>query len=153
MSRPWTPGPWQWVLMGSEGGVVRATGRGVTAREHKSWRDDGHTPDIVNVRYGQFDELQANGRLIAAAPELYDALEFASLWMWDPDEGPVDSYERINDWFMRETGYMRPGKSYPMETPPPDDLQQIWDRWRVQKSREVLAMIRAALAKLEGKES
>ena len=80
--------------------------------------------------------------------ELEEALTIATRWMWDPDENSVRSFERINEWFMKETGHMRPGKSYSMETPPPDNLQQIWDEWRTQKSRDVLAQARAAL---EGK--
>lgn len=141
--KKFTPGPW---VIGDENNQHAQ----VCLGDSNCSVDMRRFADYPNCPGMSRDEMLANAALIAAAPDLYDALDAASLWMWDPDENSVESFERINEWFMKETGHMRPGKSYPMETPPPDNLQQIWDEWRTKKSRDVLLAIRAALAKARG---
>lgn len=77
--------------------------------------------------------------------KMEEALDFAGRWFWNPDEGTIEQYERIGEWFTQETGLMRPGKSYPMEgPPPPEDLERIFREWCVQKSRQAHALIRSA---------
>ena len=62
MSNAWTPGPWafhkrgQRVYGGKTGGM-----------------------DVAQVRINP--DFEANGHLIAAAPDLYAALEMAQLWL------------------------------------------------------------------------
>ena len=60
-------------------------------------------------------------------------------------ESENDRFERIGEWFQSETGYLRPGKSYPMTGPPPEDREQVWDAWLARKR----SVTRAALAALK----
>ncbi len=71
----WTPGPWL------------RDGRTVYALEHAGWRKS--VEQFKNRFYASVqqtpttpeEEIEANARLIAAAPELYEALaEFMDIW-------------------------------------------------------------------------
>lgn len=62
-------------------------------------------------------------------------------WAWNPDKNANETFEDIASWFYDETGYLRPGKSYPCAYPAPEDRQLKWDEWRQQKAREFLAGI------------
>jgi hypothetical protein len=93
-----------------------------------------------------------------AALSRVEALE-ASLremteWFWGvKTEDAFESFERVGEEFYRDTGMMRPGKSYPMESYPPDDdvRRKTWDEW-VKKKRDALeAKARAALRAGEAK--
>ena len=68
---------------------------------------------------------------------LKTAVQFAKSWAWNPDEDPNGQFERIGDMFQFETGYLRPGKSYPDVSPAPENLQKIWDEWRTEQSRKL----------------
>lgn len=83
--RKWTPGPWVIDDMGIWGCRVltkapnlngdRVTGHGST---------DGFVCGLGDAEYYEYsnaDEQLANAQLIAAAPDLYKALEMAALWL------------------------------------------------------------------------
>lgn len=76
MTRRWTPGPWEYrPQQYDDWGIVRSAdsawdgivARGFGARYLDESEEDRH-------RAARTDPYEANARLIAAAPELYDAL-------------------------------------------------------------------------------
>lgn len=69
-----TPGPWVFRELTSE----PVDGLGYIEREKHDGKEIAHHGDMGRSR----DENRANGNLIAAAPELYEALQ----WMVDNDE-------------------------------------------------------------------
>ncbi len=78
---------------------------------------------------------------------LREALELAAKWLTNPDESATDSFERIADWFYRDTGFLRPGKSQPLEMGEnADQRQEAWKSWVESKQREVYDSVRDALA-------
>ena len=57
------------------------------------------------------------------------------------------------DEFRRDTGYLRPGKSEPLEMSSPErdrERAEAWEAWRRERSRKVLADLRAAIAAAGG---
>ena len=63
-------------------------------------------------------------------------------WAWNPDINSLEMFEDIASWFYVESGYLRPGKSYPDETLEPEDRQKKWDEWRTQKARDFVFGLR-----------
>jgi hypothetical protein len=92
----------------------------------------------------------SNAHLIAAAPEMYDALENALKWFHDPVADRLEEWERIAHEFYKETGYLRPGKSWPMGVAVPDDVESVWFDWCNRRSIEALNAMRLALVKARG---
>lgn len=74
--------------------------------------------------------------------ELVEVLRDILAFFAGENENALEKFERIGDWFNKETGYMRPGKDYGMYGPqPPKNLDDIFDEWyqnKVKKSREAL---------------
>lgn len=72
----------------------------------------------------------------------------ALAWLWDPDGDPLEVFERVAEEFRRDTGHLRPGKSYPMECAPSEEEQKAvraeWAAWCASRQRAVLATLRAA---------
>lgn len=58
-----------------------------------------------------------------------EKLQFIKKWTYDPAEDSLDRFERIGVMFFKETGYLRPGKSYPMGCWIPEDLNEIFKNW------------------------
>lgn len=85
----------------------------------------------------------------AEAAELRKALERAASWMRDPEHA-TEQFEEIAEMFYRDTGILRPGKSYPLPMSPPSDEERyrVRHEWCDKKSIEVLTQARAALALL-----
>lgn len=72
--------------------------------------------------------------LLKEREKLYSALRLALRWMGDSDD-PTGTFEDIGDWFYRDTGYLRPGKSEPLECGGRDEERQAaWEAW-VKKTR------------------
>ena len=86
------------------------------------------------------------GELAALALRLAEALNGVTICWPLPGESANDTFERVASVFQRETGYLRPGKSYPMDCPPPADREQVWGAWFDGK----IIAARALLAELEG---
>jgi hypothetical protein len=81
----------------------------------------------------------------AEIERLRNALTGALSWFSDPDADKLEQWERIASEFYEETGYLRPGKSYPLGSYVPDDLDEIWGEWTLRRQRETIANMRAAL--------
>jgi hypothetical protein len=86
MTEPkWTPGPWQTIMHNG------------SPREERQFADASGRPLGIchpHVRGGEpaMWEAKANARLIAAAPELYDALLYVFEHIADKERGPLDLY-------------------------------------------------------------
>lgn len=88
---------------------------------------------------------------VSAARELADALRLALRWMGDPDD-PIGTFEDIGDWFYLDTGYLRPGKSEPLECGGRDEERRAaWSEWTKRTGDRVRETCRAALARVDGK--
>jgi hypothetical protein len=71
-------------------------------------------------------------------------------WIHNPDENALERFERIAEWFYRETGYLRPGKSEALEaTSPEGERDKAWNRWVETKNRQMVTALRAAIEKAE----
>jgi hypothetical protein len=97
-----TPGPWI-ITQESYGTVIRGA---EVVRE-----SDGYEypfREYVASTWGErSDTTDADARLIAAAPEMLDALRRASMALaWASDREPVliDDYNAVNDIIARATG-------------------------------------------------
>lgn len=85
------------------------------------------------------------------ALEMRDALEAVKLWR-GIGMGPLEHFEAIGEMFYKDTGFLRPGKSEPMECYSEErekERRKVWDGWIKEKSRELNDRVAAALA-LEG---
>lgn len=83
----------------------------------------------------------ANAAVAAAAPDLLEALETLEAFYERKNEDSFDHFERIADWFYKETGYLRPGKDCFLHER--EVREAAWTKWRAEK----LAKARAAIAK------
>ena len=75
-----------------------------------------------------------------------EAINSALEWFHNPDEHPLTQFERIGDWFYSETGHLRPGKDDRTEDTSSPENRDRFVKWCQDKSRERLAILRAALA-------
>lgn len=65
-----TPGPW-----------AHTNPDGFTVRHPQVYSDTGPVCNATWLGDVRIDELRANARLISAAPELFEALQEAALWV------------------------------------------------------------------------
>ncbi len=77
----WTPGPW--VYSECDGLVFAADGTGIT--------------DVDTAAVEDESARDAIGQLIAAAPELYDALSRLPFDAFDKDEGQIDAADFVDN--------------------------------------------------------
>ena len=94
------------------------------------------------------DERLANARLIAAAPDMLEALKALLELFTAPEETALDTFERIGEAFYIETGMLRPGKSEPPECDyegRTEERRAAFDAWISGR----LETARAAIAKAE----
>ena len=143
-----TPGPWTIDFNRNTNVEGVSLTFAIHGRE-KSYITSGQSAEHLKTD-GQCDdpilaaECEANGRLIAAAPELLEALVWREQFEALEGEGSNERFERIADVFRRETGYLRPGKDCRIE--PMEVRQQAWEEWlRAGNERA-----RAAIAKATG---
>lgn len=86
-----------------------------------------------------------DGHPFGEEEKLRVALRLAVRWMGDPSD-PLGTFEDIGDWFYRETGFLRPGKSEPLECGGRDEEREAaWQEWAKRKRVHVLEACRAAL--------
>lgn len=87
-------------------------------------------------------ESPPDGRLEA----LESALRLAVRWMGDAED-PLGTFEDIGEWFYRETGYLRPGKSEPLECGArSEERDRAWKEWAAKTRTLVRATCLAALS-------
>ena len=95
----WTPGPW---FRTEAGWTVRAPSRPYTSA---SGREMSLRTDVALIhRVGGYpDEREANARLIAAAPDMYEALRMYDVWLALPQDrgGPNGTKGKALDAFIR----------------------------------------------------
>jgi hypothetical protein len=102
--------------------------------ESDAARDIMHSDELLATAYIMDDggvlSGRANAHLIAAAPDLYVALETCVAWI---NPNLSEKLDDLSGRFYRETGIMAPGKSVPLEmaaTQPPDDARSAsWKQW------------------------
>lgn len=134
----WTVGPWQFGHLGTE----------------VFWIGPSYDQTPVahvdhDMEYAR-DNSRANARLIAAAPDLYEALADLADVFALPGENSVERFERLAAMFRTDTGYLAPGKDQPMfgpDQPDGDELRAIYDGWYQAK----IDRARAALTKATSK--
>ena len=133
MNDKFTPGPW---------GVEYGEAVRVKAK-------NGTVAIATNLKKGgrrDANEVEANARLIAAAPDMFAALEFAERRSRQPEEGHTEYYERIAEEFFAQHGYLAPGKDDPVQSVPPEQRREAWEKFL----SEPAEARRAALAKARG---
>ena len=128
-----TPGPWRVV---NKYKVV--AGQGVLPREIVVSTISGE----CELSPGNADE--ANARLIAAAPDMLAALEFAERRSRQPEEGHTEYYERIAEEFFVQHGYLAPGKDDPVQSVPPEQRRDAWEKFLSEPAEARRAAIKKA---------
>jgi len=96
--------------------------------------------------------VEADADLCAAAPALLEACEAALAWL---DYSDVTAhYDRLADAFHRDTGYMAPGKSVPLEMNPGEEWEAerapAWHKWCAERRAALCSQLRAALSLARG---
>lgn len=67
---------------------------------------------------------------------------------------PLDQWEDLAEEFHKETGFMRPGKDYPMgyglDEEREAERSAAWKQWAEKRRDEMIARLRAAIAAATG---
>ena len=104
---------------------------------------------------GPWDSPQAQAvrALRAERDALREALIAMRDWFGvDPQaKSQLDQWEDLAEEFYRETGFLRPGKDYPAAAGNPEEREEqrntAWRIWADVKKGQLLAQVRAALAR------
>lgn len=128
-----TPGPWSAVKYGTQGRLRIMAG----------------SMPIATVTSGSNTDFAHNAHLIAAAPDLLEALAECGEWFGLTKE-PFDQWEDLAEQFHKETGFLRPGKSYPMAAGLSEEREAersaAWKSWSEKRRDGMIARVRAAIA-------
>lgn len=82
-------------------------------------------------------------RVTAERDEARNTLRLAVRWMGDAND-PLTTFEDIADWFYRDTGFLRPGKSEPLECGDrSEEREAAWKVWAKQTREQVYETCRA----------
>lgn len=93
--------------------------------------------------------IAETARLTKENEKLRDALRLAVRWMGNPRD-PLGTFEDIGEWFYLETGFLRPGKSEPLECGGRDEeREQAFKDW-AHRTREHVYETCASLLPGEG---
>ncbi len=85
-------------------------------------------------------------RAMSDAEQMREALQMIHDWRGLCDSSKFETWERIASDFYRDTGFLRPGKSYPMDCQPDEKEQSAaWKAWVTEQNAKVDDAIRAAL--------
>ena len=136
----WTIGPWCVEAAASNGVVDSDDAYAVMAIDDGS--DDWHIAAVWRDCPG----ANPNAHLIAAAPDLYEALAEIVRRARQPDEGINEHYERIAQEFMDETGMMAPGKDDAAGYHGQEERRRAWELF----CAKPIDLARVALAKARG---
>lgn len=147
MSAAHTPGPWSiregYGLLKTEVGPSDRAVATVWTKRMPNGKEDQKDPVA-------WSEGEANARLIAAAPELLAALSECGEW-FGLTKPPLDQWEDMAKEFYKETGFLRPGKDYPMAAGLDEEREAernaTWNEWAERRRSEMIARIRAAIAR------
>lgn len=139
-----TPGPWTYALAPHPG---RAGQRGFEVRD-----DDGVLVASAHLRGSEPVAINhANAALLAAGPDLLAACKFVAVYSLPP----TAAYDTLAEEFYNDTRIMAPGKSVALEmamSQPPDDVRMDqWRKWRDERVKKADALLKAAIAKAEGR--
>jgi len=59
----------------------------------------------------------------------------------------LENWETVAEEFRRDTGFLRPGKSYPLECQPdPEEQRSAWNTWLKARNVKIAAALRALIA-------
>lgn len=93
--------------------------------------------------------LNAHGDLLAALQEVGDWFALT--------KPPLDQWEDLAEEFHKETGFLRPGKSYPMTAGLDEEREAernaAWKQWSEKRRADMIARVVAAIAKATGSAS
>ena len=108
--------------------------------------DEGNLTKNINdaISFAVAEKDAEIERLKAENADMRDALEMALSWFHNPEADRLEEWERIAHEFYKETGYLRPGKSWPMGEPVPDDVDSVWSDWCKRRAIEVFNAMRIA---------
>jgi len=96
-----TPGPWHVYNMGNYFGIDAGNGNGYGPDDRTIVTFGDADDDLMGVRGDTYEEMKANANIIAAAPEMLEALDgLVKYWEWfikDPSfKEYVDAKSAIN---------------------------------------------------------
>ena len=103
--------------------------------------------DVVSPLLGI--RCEDDAALIAAAPDLLEALLFAERRSKRGDEGHTEFFERLADEFHERHGYLPPGKDDPLRNVSFDEARDAWDRFLAEPAEARRAAIAKALGTTE----
>ncbi len=131
-SKP-APGPWR---------MPNENERRCRVHFKRAFRD---CVDVCEVNPDLEETTDATMRLIVAAPDLAAAARGLLAWR-------SMSYDDQAAQFMRDTGYMAPGKDAPMDSPivPTAERRERWQSWLVDAENQLYATMVSALRRSEG---
>lgn len=65
-------------------------------------------------------------------------------------DNALENWENVAEEFYRDTGFLRPGKSYPPELEPdPEEQRAAWNAWAKARAIRIAAAIRALLTETD----
>jgi hypothetical protein len=96
-----TPGPWQTLPEEADKAYIRVRGTRLGSRYKVA---NVVTLDYAGVHPREAEETRANARLIAAAPELLDALRAARKFVVSSHDPVGDELQRIDAAIAKATG-------------------------------------------------
>ena len=106
------------------------------------------------------EEAERTAAQIAAAlnayADLLAVLQEVGEW-FALTKPPLDQWEDLAEEFRKETGFLRPGKSYPMAAGLDEEREAernaAWKDWSERRRADMIARVRSAIAKATGSES
>ena len=133
-----TPGPWR--VEDEDHGAIWI------ASDNAMYGDIADLYHLFGKDVIRKGDCEANAHLIAAAPDLLEALKGLMVFYKAANEDSFVRFERLADEFKAETGYIRPGKDCVRDSP--EERERAWNEWVDAK----IDRARAAIAKAEGGE-
>lgn len=95
----------------------------------------------VDVQLRIQERAEANARLSAASPALFDALSDLDR-LWGRTGDSMTDFEDVAEWFYQETGFLRPGKDCRINDP--DVRRTHYDAWIKSKRDKARAALKSA---------
>ena len=100
---------------------------------------------LTQAGYGRVDVAPTPDEPTQPVPdELVEAVGDVLSLRTQPSETPTDAFERLADAFLRDTGFMRPGKSVPCEMEEimtEEERRTAWNEWCLAKYERLTAAL------------